>query len=520
MSKNIKDTLFELIQSMTKSEKRYFKLLSSRHTIGEVNNYIVLFDYIDKMKEYDEQKVFDHFKGEAFLNSFSITKKRLYDHLLSSLDTFHSGSSVDAQLHKMLHSADILYKKSLYLQSERILRSAQKLAQKHQRFGLLMEISARRKKLIETNSYADTESSTIHEIYEDDLNNLSAIRDYTTLWNLKSELFMELSRKGISRNEDQRAAFDRIYKEIQEKFDPELLSVDSAYLYYHIASAYHYATNDFENCLSYLNRNIAMMEGDGMFIADHPNSFFSALSNAIYVSEKLHEYGRANSLLQKLKTFPQTYKIELSEDLQIKLFSSTSSIELSMLVSRGDFEAAARLIPVIERGLTLYKEKVTPQRHAFLAFKFAGIYMGTKNFPEALKWVNTILNNTDLDATEDIVAFTHILDLMIHLEMRHDQLLPYAIKSTQRYLKSRNRMYSFEKVMLRFISKLTKTADIFEDEQLWDELYNELQSIKSESGQGVALEYFDFESWAKSKVKRKDFTLVVKEKYGQLSRVG
>ena len=70
-----KDSIHELIKSLTKSEKRYFKLMSSRHTIGEENNYIVLFDFIEKQEEYDEDVLFKTFKGQAFLNKFSITKK-------------------------------------------------------------------------------------------------------------------------------------------------------------------------------------------------------------------------------------------------------------------------------------------------------------------------------------------------------------------------------------------------------------------------------------------------------------
>jgi 3-methyladenine DNA glycosylase AlkD len=74
MSNITKDTLHELIKHMSKSEKRYFKVLSSRHTIGEENNYILLFDFIDAQKEYDQDAIFNHFKNETFLNKFSITK--------------------------------------------------------------------------------------------------------------------------------------------------------------------------------------------------------------------------------------------------------------------------------------------------------------------------------------------------------------------------------------------------------------------------------------------------------------
>ena len=150
MSSKVNHALFDLIHSMTKSEKRYFKLLSSRHTIGEENNYVRIFDYLDKQEEYDEDKLFKDFKGESFLNRFSITKKRLYDHVLSALDSFHVSHSIDAQLHKMLHSSNILFEKSLYDQSRRILVSAEKLARKHERSHILLQVLAKRKNVIET----------------------------------------------------------------------------------------------------------------------------------------------------------------------------------------------------------------------------------------------------------------------------------------------------------------------------------------------------------------------------------
>lgn len=518
MSKKSKDSLYELIQSLTKSEKRYFKLLSSRHTIGEENNYIVLFDYIDKMEEYDEVLLFEHFKGEAFLNRFSITKKRLYDHLLSSLDTFYSNSSLDAQLYRALHSADILYNKSLYDQCRRVLLSAQKLAFKNERFAILMEISKRQKKLLESNGYSDVKNENIEEIVSNDLNYLQSLMDNAKLWNLKSELFIELSRRGVTRSKEQRESFERIIEKLKDSVDASLLSVENLYLYNHISSAYHYAIRNYSECIISLNDNIQLLESSESYLAEHPNTYFSGLTNAIYVSEKLGDYHYANQLLQRLKLFPSKYSITLSEDLQIKLFSSTSSIELSSLTARGDFHAAKKLIPMIEDGLRLYGDKISPQRKAFLEFKFAAIYLGTHDFSQGLKWVNSILNDSRLDSNEDILAFTHLLDLVFHLELKHDQLIPYAIKSTERFLKSRNILHSFEKVMLRFISKLLKAKDIFENESIWKELQLELSELKQDVQQNVGLEYFDFESWALSKIKRKSFEDIVRNNFKELAK--
>ena len=43
----VKYALFELVKSMTMSEKRYFKIYSSKHVIGQSNDYVLLFDLGD-----------------------------------------------------------------------------------------------------------------------------------------------------------------------------------------------------------------------------------------------------------------------------------------------------------------------------------------------------------------------------------------------------------------------------------------------------------------------------------------
>jgi hypothetical protein len=165
MSNKISNHLFELIKSLSKSEKRYFKLYSSRHTIGEQNNYISLFDFIEKMIIYDEALIFTNFKGEAFINRFSITKGRLYNNILKSLDLFYSTHSSDAQLYRIINSADILFNKGLYQQAGKMLISAEKHASKHGKDILLLEIKDKQKKLIEKELYSKLKTDQLASLY-------------------------------------------------------------------------------------------------------------------------------------------------------------------------------------------------------------------------------------------------------------------------------------------------------------------------------------------------------------------
>ena len=510
MSNKVNEALFELIQSMTKSEKRYFKLVSSRHSIGGENNYIRIFDALEKMKLYSEEAVFLMFKGEAFLNRFSITKKRLYDHILSALDAFHSSNNIDSQLFKMLHSVDILYNKSLYDQSKRILRSAEKLAQKHEKKEIELLIISKQQRLLETYGNLHLTKEVVGAIELQSNNCLNELEIYNRLWSIKAELFLRLANKGVARSEHDIKEYKAIIIKL-DLYDPSSIkSSESQYLYRHIKSAYFYAIGNLEQALDQLNESIRLFSEEGAANVES-NKKLSTFTNAIYISDKMGDYRSSLSYLSNLKSMTQG--LDANEDLAIKLFSSISSIELNLNLRKGDFKNALKLSKSIEEKLTEFDDKIVPIRRAFLEFKMAVIHIGMKDFNEALRWVNKILNDSELDKTEDLIGYTQLLDLLIHIELNNGQLLPYSLKNTLRFFKTRNRLYSFEKVFLNFISKLIKSDDKFETVDLWAELFGELQELQGDAFESVALDYFDFKSWAESKIKNKSFDIIIREHY-------
>jgi hypothetical protein len=126
--------------------------------------------------------------------------------------------------------------------------------------------------------------------------------------------------------------------------------------------------------------------------------------------------------------------------------------------------------------------------------------------------VNRILNEPELDPSEDILAFTYLIHLLIHLELKHDELMPYALKNTQRFLRSRNKFHAFEKVFINFISKKIKCKDAFDAETLWVQLLEDLNLLNGDGLEKAAMEYFDFKAWAESKIRKKKYADILKEK--------
>lgn len=512
MSNIASDQLHRLIKALTKPEKRYFKIFSSRHTLGEANNYEILFDAIDKMDVYDEEQLKKKFKDQAFINQFSIAKNRLYEQILKSLDAYHANSSIDAELKKLIHCAEILYKKTLYGQSHKLLKSARRLAERYDKHTTLVEISMWEKMLIEKDNYTETGEKELLEILEQDRLTLAKISNYNEFWSIKSRLFYILNRKGKARSQNELAEFKAIIDNVLIKSEDEALFYETKYLYYHIYSAYYFSIGDYENSFLHLKKNVEHIENNTDKFSEEPNVYFSVLTNIIYISSRLKKFGDVAIYLDKLRSLPEKLALKRNEDLDIKLFSSTSSIELTLYAQTGDFEKGIELIPIIENGLRLYGERINNVRKAYLCLNIAIMYFGERKMSESLKWLNELLNSIEIEKTEDIYCFAQLLNLIVHLELGNQQLVPYALKSTQRYLNLRNRVYKFENIFLHFINRILKTRDKKEEHMVYTALLDEFRLIGDDNFEKTAFEYFDFDAWAQSKVTGEDFRSIIRKK--------
>lgn len=504
MSNKASHHLFDLIKSLTKSEKRYFKLYSSRHTIGEENGYLRLFDFIDRMDSYQEDLTYMHFKDQPLLNKFSITKARLYNNILKSLNAYHAGSSIDAQLFQALHCADILYNKGLYKQCEKVLRSAEKQAVKNERSVVLMEIKQKQRKLVENELYTDVHAKDLEKMLKEEKALIDEIETHTRLWHLKGLVFRQITLRGNIRSQEDADELKRLVKRIGD-IDLDRYSERVKYLYHHIYSAYYFSINDLQKSYDHLFENSRLLEDSAVVFKDRPNLYFSVLTNIIYTATQLKKYNEAQAFLVKLKKQEEINKKEKSLDIDMKYFSSTVSLELYLLIEKGEYEKGLDLIPKIAEGYELYGENISSLRKAYIDFKVGIVYLAIGQNTKALTWMNQILNESKIDHHQDIYCFAQLISLILHVELENKRYLPYAINSTKRYLKNRDRVYEFESVFLKAISKMSKAEGIFDLEEKLQPFEKELERLKHDPKEQVVFEYFDFHIWLKSKLSRKSF---------------
>ncbi len=136
----VSDELFKLIKSMSKSEKRYFQLYASLFTSRNKNTYVILFNQIEKQKEYNEPKVLRAFRLKGIKVDLPSLKVYLYDLILKCLKNYKTDHDIDEQIQSLISSAKLLHKKQLNVQAKKYLKKAKVMAEDNERFLLLIEI--------------------------------------------------------------------------------------------------------------------------------------------------------------------------------------------------------------------------------------------------------------------------------------------------------------------------------------------------------------------------------------------
>ena len=126
--KNAQDPVFLLVKSLTKAQKRQFKLYAKRIEGHRDSKFIKLFDFFDQSEIYEERDLLK----QPFVTRAQVAnlKSHLYKQLLTSLRMSPSIQNPRMLIREQIDFATVLYQKGLYKQSLKILEKAKQMAKK------------------------------------------------------------------------------------------------------------------------------------------------------------------------------------------------------------------------------------------------------------------------------------------------------------------------------------------------------------------------------------------------------
>jgi hypothetical protein len=503
------DHLFKLIKSLSKSEKGYFKKYANFHVRNEQNNYTKIFDAIDLQKEYDEKKIIKKFKNERFINQFAVAKNYLYEMILESLEAYHKNSTTE--IRSILNRIEILVDKGLYSQAKKLLKKAKEMAIVHEKLTYIPEINLMEQSIYrmhyDVGVLRDNSDNLIEEIEVCAMK----IKNMAEYESLKNRLYVQRIEMGVLRNEKEIQSYDWLLRSPLLKNDKQALSINAKILYYELFASYYNYTEDSEKCYEFSSRLIRLIEENKKVIetnVNFPTQFLYRHSIQCYNMGKYHE---ALEYISKMEVLKVKSDVQRLNNL-LKAYNTKLNVYFRM----GNMKKCMQLIPEIE--LLLEKNKDADKLlKEIIYWQITSLLMISEQYKLALKWLVKANIAEDSNLRQDLECIGRIMEIVLHYELGKSDVMEYRIKSTYRFLASKQKMYQLEKIILTSIRKLINVNSKEESIQFFRQLKSSLEPIVKDPLESRFLVYFDIMSWLESKIEKKKFEEVVKSKLKPLT---
>jgi hypothetical protein len=509
MANRFSDTLFQLIHSLEKAEKRHFKLYIKRSSTKEDLKIVQLFDAMDKLSDYDEKNLLKRLPGIE-KPQLSNLKTHLYKQILASLRLLKSADSIDLQLNENFDYAHILYKKGLFQQSLRILDRAKDMAKANQKFNFLAQVLALEKR-IETLHITHSMQMRAEQLSAESLEVIGKIDMVARLSNLALLVYSWYIKNGHARNEKDE---ERIREYLKEQLPVNAWEQDGFYerLYlYQIYNWYAFIRQDFLMYYRYSQKWVDLFEEQPLMVRVETGHYIKALHNLLNAHFDLRNYKKFEHTLRQFEAFALTDRVIENDNFRIQSFVYITTAKINQVFMLGTFREGLLMVPAIEEKLAEYDLFIDRHRLLVLNYKIASLYFGSGDYATCIDYLQRIIND-QADMRNDLQCYARVLHLMAHYELGNFDLMESLTKSVYRFMAKRERLTKVEEEMFRFL----RTSFITSRNSLKEEFEKFLQKIRQFEGnrfEARAFAYLDLVSWVESKVYRKPMSEIISEKY-------
>jgi len=507
------DPLFDLIKSLTQTEKRHFRLFVNRSGNTDDVKFIKLFDAMESSKIYDDKKILNKVLSIK-KSQFSNQKANLYKQILSSLRHYHIGQNVDIQLRENLDHAKVLYNKGFYQQALKMLGKTKTLAQDTKHFIIALE-AIEFEKLIESEYITRSIENRAEELTKEVNLTTQKIASAHQLSNLSLNLYSLFLKNGYAKTEEEFNSVGLYFESNLPTVDLEELSFYEK-LYYHQAHVwFNKIIQNFPNAYKHAKTWVELFKADEVMAQKQPVLFIKGYRNLLASLFQLQYYSQFCIVLEEVEALSKNELIVKDLNSEILIFKFLYISKINKHFMEGQFEKGIELIPEILEKLKQYEGKIDPERVLMFYYKFASLYFGNDNYRKTIFYLNQIVYFKDVKLREDIHCFARILNLIAHFEDGQDFQLEYQIKSTFQFIGKMNEQQAVQREIIQF---LRKTGKIKPDELKGEfiKLYDRLFLLNDDLYERRPFLYLDILSYLKSRIDNKPVQEVVRDKFKML----
>lgn len=513
MSNENNDPVFQLVKSLTRSEKRHFRLFTNRQGSNEGLKFLQLFDAMDHQEQYDEEKILQQVPTLKKVQLANM-KANLYRQMLSSLRLYHGSQNMDIQLREQLDFARVLYNKGFYQQSLKMLEKAKVAAMQAQMPHIALH-AIDFEKLIESQYITRSLGGKADALSAEAMDIAAHVSQIHQLSNVALRLYGMYIKVGHARNRDDHEYITAYFHAHLPALDSSKASFLERLYYFQSHVWYYYVIQDFRACYRYAQKWVDLFEEFPEMKHRHTTQYIKGLHNLLLALYNLLYYSKFVKVLETLESFSEEESRRSNPNIEVLLFLYIYTNKINAFFMKGNFTEGVKIVPKLLELLKLYQAQLDPHRMLVFYFKIASLYFGSGDNRMAIKYLNKIIHFKDINLREDIQCFARILNLIAHYDAGDDSELEYQIRSVYRFLGKMNDQQQMQVEIFKFLRNLGNITP-HELKDAFITLKEKLIVIASNPFERRPFLYLDIISWLESKIENIPVQEVMKRKFSQL----
>ena len=506
------EQLFTIIKSLTKAEKRNFRLYVQRLQSNEDVLYVRLFDILDKAEEYDEEEVLSKL-GSMPKSQFVNIKRHLYTQVLKSLRLiFENIESI--KVREQIDFAHILYSKGLYLQAFKILERVKEMLPEGGHDLLRLEIIEFQKFIEERHiTRSRKKSGKVQSLLIESENQEARVSNLVLLSNLKIKIHGWYIETGHVRDE-------KDHWQLREYFESELrkvrtgnLSVTEEIYLQQCYMWYYYIMLDFEKCLHHSMLWVKAFDDNPLLMREDPVLYMRGLSYELTSLYSMRDYERYVKVLQKFEAFTISHEHYFDMTGHIISFLYLYTAKINRHFIEGSFEEGLELVPEINRMIRKYGRFIDIHRIMVFNYKTAWLYMGSGQPGQSIEYLNKILNLQSAGHLRtDIQCYARLMHLMAHFELGHFNLLEHLVDSVGRFFSKMRDLNEVQIVLFQFFKNNLDVSHQHLHQNLIH-LRRDVLRLEKNPFEGRTFHHLDIIAWIDSRIENKTVGEIIKQRF-------
>lgn len=454
------DELFQLIKSLSKSEKKFFTQYVNVYEKGANPIYLQLFDFLNSEESYSDEQIFKKFRDPQFKKTYPVTKHYLKNLIVKTLR--HSDLTVREDRDLTVYVLDIkrLMAKGLFGMAKKMIEKLKEEAYQDEKLQDAIHLTAMQRGLISMGYYKNEPDINLDSLDREEELLFEKIKQLRDVMNCSIKLF------GLM-NYEMGADPAKVLKEIEAlgkskvmKNYESLSSAKAKHSFLQFWALYYCAFGSYDKYLEFANKKLEFVKHEKL-----PTT----VSNWLVLG--YNHYLSASLLTNDFSDFEPRLKFLESLDLKSQFhdadrFQTVSIFALLYYIKKNDTKKILHYISYSQEGLTRLSPYIRSTFNYTLRTAIAYGYLKLKDFDKCLHEVNELMSLTSAETRKDYVGHVKIINLMLRYEMKERQYVTYLLKNTYRFFMHYLFSSPVHHFVINYMKEILRTKDAIQVSEL------------------------------------------------------